>query len=170
MGNWKVEKIVIPVIVAGAALLLILGSLKETEEENLQKRLDKWRMVLPADIRAQFDAGHDQVCANMIAERLDKDAGFKKRYEALQDEELTPVFTPKDMVDYYRVYFAGRLSEIRSSRAEPRDLEKLQAEVDRLDPHTVHHYRAAFDLAQTKRRGGFLYQLFHGDELRPSLI
>jgi len=117
MSEWKVEKIVLPIMVAGAILILILGALKETEEENLQKRLDKWRAVLPADARARFDAGDDATCAKIIHERLKTDAAFKKRYEALQDEELTPVFTPEDMVDYYRVYFSDRLAEIRRAQS-----------------------------------------------------
>ena len=116
MSSWKVEKIVLPIMIAGAALILILGSLKETEAENLQKRLDKWREVLPADARARFDAGDDLGCAKLIEERLKTDPAFKKRYQALQDEELTPVFTPSDMVDYYRVYFVGRLAEIRHAQ------------------------------------------------------
>lgn len=117
MSEWKVEKIVLPIMVAGAALLLVLGSLKETEEENLSKRLEKWRQVLPEDARAQFDAGDDEGCARTIEARLAQDPEFKKRYEALQDEELTPIFTPRDEVDYYRVYFVERLEEIRAKNA-----------------------------------------------------
>ncbi len=116
MSAWRVEKIVLPIMVAGAVLILVLGALKETEEENLAQRLEKWREVLPADIRARFDAGEDAAAARMIGERLKADAAFKKRYEALQDEELTPVFSPEDMVDYYRVYFVDRLAEIRAEK------------------------------------------------------
>jgi hypothetical protein len=116
MSAWKVEKIVLPIIVAAAVLILVFGALKETEEENLAKRLEKWREVLPDDIRAKFDAGEDSACADMIEKRLASDADFKKRYEALQDEELTPVFSPEDMVDYYRVYFVDRLAEIRAEK------------------------------------------------------
>ena len=118
MSVWRVEKIVLPIMVAAAFLILVLGALKETEEENLAKRLDAWREVLPADIRAKFDAGEDGECANMIEERLKADADFKARYEALQDEELTPVFSPADMVDYYRVYFVDRLAEVREAKRE----------------------------------------------------
>jgi hypothetical protein len=117
MSEWKTEKIVLPIMVAAAALILVLGALKETEEQNLEKRLAKWQETLPPDIRAKFDAGEDAACAAMIERRLETDAAFKKRYEALQDEELTPVFTPQDMVDYYRVYFVGRLAEIREAQA-----------------------------------------------------
>jgi hypothetical protein len=116
MSAWRVEKIVLPIMVAGAVLILVLGALKETEEENLAQRLEKWREALPADIRARFDAGEDAAAAGMIEERLKADAAFKKRYEALQDEELTPVFSPEDMVDYYRVYFVDRLAEIRAEK------------------------------------------------------
>jgi hypothetical protein len=116
MSAWRVEKIVLPIMVAAAVLILILGALKETEEENLAQRLGEWREVLPDDIRAKFDAGEDAACAEMIKERLEADAGFKERYEALQDEELTPVFSPEDMVDYYRVYFVDRLAEIRAEK------------------------------------------------------
>jgi hypothetical protein len=118
MSAWRVEKIVLPIMVAAAALILVLGALKETEEENLAKRLEKWRDVLPPDILARFDAGEDGECARMIGERLKTDAGFKTRYEALQDEELTPVFSPADEVDYYRVYFVDRLADIREAKRE----------------------------------------------------
>lgn len=116
MSEWKTEKIVLPIMVAAAALILVFGALKETEEENLGKRLEKWRDVLPTDIRDKFDAREDWVCAKMIEERLETDPAFKKRYEALQDEELTPVFSPGDMVDYYRIYFVRRLEEIRAEK------------------------------------------------------
>ncbi len=116
MSAWRAEKIVLPIMVAAAVLILVFGALKETEEENLAQRLAKWREVLPADIRAEFDAGEDAACAEMIKERLGSDAGFKERYEAVQDEELTPVFSPQDMVDYYRVYFVDRLGEIRAEK------------------------------------------------------
>ena len=116
MSAWRAEKIVLPIMVAAAVLILVFGALKETEEENLAQRLAKWREVLPADIRAEFDAGEDAACAEMIKERLGSDAGFKERYEAVQDEELTPVFSPQDMVDYYRVYFVDQLGEIRAEK------------------------------------------------------
>ena len=118
MSAWRVEKIVLPIMAAAAALILVLGALKETEEENLAQRLEKWREVLPADVRAKFDGGEDGECAKMIAERLKGDPDFKARYEALQDEELTPVFSPADMVDYYRVYFVDRLADIREAKRE----------------------------------------------------
>jgi hypothetical protein len=105
-------------MVGAAVLILILGAMKETEEQNLQKRLTKWREVLPDDAREKFDAGEDKACAAMIEERLESDSAFRERYEALQDEELTPVFTPRDMVDYYRVYFVERLEEIREAKRE----------------------------------------------------
>jgi hypothetical protein len=118
MSDWKVEKIVLPIMVAAAVLLLVLGALKETEEENLAKRLDKWYAVLPEDIGAEFYEGNDAAVAKMIEKRLATDPAFKARYEALQDEELTPVFSPADMVDYYRVYFVDRLGEIRRAKRE----------------------------------------------------
>jgi hypothetical protein len=118
MSDWKVEKIVLPLMAAAAVLILVLGALKETEEENLAARLEKWREILPADIRAEFDDGEGPACAKMIEKRLETDPAFKARYEALQDEELTPVFSPADMVDYYRVYFVDRLHEIRKAKRE----------------------------------------------------
>jgi len=168
MSQWKVEKIVLPIMVAAAALILVLGALKETEEQNLQKRLEKWRAVLPADIRAQFDAANDDACARMIDERLKADAAFKKRYEALQDEELTPIFTPRDMVDYYRVYFVGRINEIRAGRGDKSDIKNLESSVRRLRPGSRERFKLQTLLDQTKHNT-FFRRLFHGDNARQPL-
>jgi hypothetical protein len=168
MSQWKVEKIVLPIMVAAAALILVLGALKETEEENLQKRLDKWRAVLPTDIRAQFDAANDDACARMIDERLKADAAFKKRYEALQDEELTPIFTPRDMVDYYRVYFVGRINELRAGRGDKNDIKNLESYRDQLKPGSGQ--RLKFDrLLADAKRNTFFQHLFHGNTTRQPL-
>lgn len=168
MSQWKVEKIVLPIMVAAAALILVLGALKETEEQNLQKRLDKWRAVLPTDIRAQFDAANDDACARMIDERLKTDGAFKKRYEALQDEELTPVFTPRDMVDYYRVYFVGRLNEIRAGRGDKSDIKNLESRLEQLQPGSQEHYKLERLLAEAKRNT-LWHKLFNGNPKRQPL-
>jgi len=166
MAEWKVEKITLPIIVAAAALILVLGALKETEEQNLEKRLQKWRAVLPTDIRARFDTGQDEKCAAMIEERLKTDAAFRKRYLALQDEELTPVFSPRDMVDYYRVYFAGRLDEIRATRGGKSDLKKLEGEAAAMKTRAA-WYKVAMQVRRARERGFFAKLVRGADESQP---
>ncbi len=113
MNKWKPELIFLIAAVAGAALIITFASLKETEEENLQKRLDAWRSALPGDVRADFDAADYDGCAAEIKDRLETDRAFAERYEAVRREELTVTFTPTEMVDYFRVYFKERLAGMK---------------------------------------------------------
>jgi hypothetical protein len=116
MKNWKTELTFLIVALTSAALILTFTFLKETEKENLQRRLDAWREALPEDIRAEFDAGRYDECGAEIEGRLKTNPEFAERYEAVREEELAVTFTPAEMVDYFRKYFKERLAEPREER------------------------------------------------------
>jgi hypothetical protein len=111
MESWKPEIIFLAAAAVGAVLIITFTFLGETEEGNLQRRLDAWRGALPEDIRADFDAGRYNECAAKIEKRLETDPGFAERYEAIREEELAVTFAPAEMVDYFRKYFKERLAE-----------------------------------------------------------
>lgn len=109
MESWKPEIIFLAAAAVGALLIITFTFRTETEEENLQKRLDAWREALPEDIRADFDAGRYNECAAEIDERLKTDPDFAGRYEVIREKELAVTFEPAEMVDYFRKYFKERL-------------------------------------------------------------
>lgn len=101
----------------GLSLLLILtllfafASCQKTRVQNLQERLDVFRHTLPESLRTEFDAKNYEVVARGIDSLLQSDENFKSRYEQMKDKELINVFTPNEVVDFFKTYFVEKIEK-----------------------------------------------------------
>ena len=90
---------------------LTLVGCEESRVENLQKRLDAFRNILPQELRAEFDnKNYDKVVFG-IDSLLGVDEGFKDNYEKLKDQEAINVFSPQDVVDFFKTYFVEEIEK-----------------------------------------------------------
>lgn len=106
--SWKVEKIFIIAFVALAGILLLLASFKETPEQNYAKRLEIFRQVLPEEARSAFDNNERDRTAQIIETQLPLDKDFSERYEKMKSDECINLFTPREVVDFFRDYFVAK--------------------------------------------------------------
>jgi len=105
--NWKVEKIFVVAAILISAVLLLLASFKETPEQNYARRLEAFRTILPVEARGAFDSNERDKATRIIEDTLEVDAVFKEKYEALKNEECIGIFTPREVVDFFRDYFVN---------------------------------------------------------------
>ena len=93
-------------------LLLVIGC-EKSEVEILQSRLENFRNILPLELRQEFDAKNYQTVAEGIDSLLQVAPLFKEKYQSLKHEELIDVFSPQDVVDYYREYFVEKIDKLK---------------------------------------------------------
>jgi len=88
---------------------------QESRLENLQKRLDAFRNILPQELREKFDTGdYPDVAAGMDS-LLSQDSPFKGEYEKLKDQEAINVFSTQEVVDFYREHFVKKIDRLKST-------------------------------------------------------
>jgi hypothetical protein len=93
--------------------VLLSVACEESREDNLARRLDAFRSVLPDGARAAFDAGEDSLAATIIDSEYVVDRDFARAYDSLKHDELIDVFTHRDVVDFFRTYFVEELANAR---------------------------------------------------------
>lgn len=98
------------------ALLLSFVSCQKSRVQNLQDRLDSFRHTLPESLRVEFDARNYEEVVKGIDSLLQVDADFKTRYEEMKDKEVINVFTPEEVVDFFKTYFVEEIEKERSLR------------------------------------------------------
>jgi len=92
-------------------LLFSFISCQKTRVQNLQERLDSFRQTLPESLRAEFDAQKYDIVVRGIDSLLLIDEEFKTGYEQMKDRELINVFTPQEVVDFFKVYFVEEIEK-----------------------------------------------------------
>lgn len=93
--------------------VLFLFCSQEPRLDNLQKRLDTFRNILPQELRQKFDAGNYQDVVAGLDSLLSKDSAFKGKYEKLKDQEAINVFSTREVVDFYREYFVEEIQRLK---------------------------------------------------------
>lgn len=100
--------------------LLLLAGCEKSEVEILQKRLDTFRNTLPLELRHQFDSKNYDAVIKGIDSLLSTGSkfgqvapDFKEKFDRLKHEELINVFSPQEVVDYYREYFVEKIERLK---------------------------------------------------------
>jgi len=91
----------------------MLAGCEKSEVEILQKRLDNFRNILPLELRHQFDAKNYQAVAKGIDSLVQITPAFKEKYQSLKHEELIDVFSPVEVVDFFREYFVEKIERLK---------------------------------------------------------
>jgi hypothetical protein len=107
-----------------ALMVLLCASLvagcERSKTEILQRRLDHFRDLLPLELREEFDSKNYKAVAQGIDTLLQQDAEFKESYDKMRHQELIDVFSPQEVVDYFREHFVEEIEKLKTSKQSPR--------------------------------------------------
>jgi len=92
---------------------LVLVSCEKSEVQILQERLDNFRNILPLELRAEFDSKKYDEVSKGIDSLFQSVPAFKEGFERIKHEELIDVFSTREVVDFFREYFAEKIERIK---------------------------------------------------------
>ena len=103
------------------ALWVMLGlsmmmACEESKVGILQRRLDNFRNILPAQLRESFDSSDYGAVALGIDSLVRTDAMFREQYQSLKHEELIDVFSAEEVVDFFREHFVEEIERLKKSK------------------------------------------------------
>lgn len=96
--------------------LSVVAGCERSKVEILQQRLDNFRDILPPQLRQEFDSENYAAVAKGIDSLVQHDPAFRQKYQALKHEELIDVFSPEEVVDFFREYFAEEIERLKASK------------------------------------------------------
>jgi hypothetical protein len=97
-------------------LFLLFVGCEKSEIQILQGRLDAFRNILPEKVRVEFDSKNYEKVVIGIDSLLEHDSNFKEEYQKLKDQELINVFSTKEVVDYFKVYFVQQIERLKGEK------------------------------------------------------
>jgi len=92
-------------------LLFSFTGCQKSRVQNLQNRLDAFRNTLPQNLRAEFDSKNHEEVVKGIDSLLQVDEEFKKNFAKMKAEEAIDVFTPQEVVDFFKTYFVEEIEK-----------------------------------------------------------
>jgi len=95
--------------------LSVIMACEKSKLETLQARLDRFRNILPSELRQKFDVGDYQIVAGDIDSLVQIDPEFKESYQALKHDELIDVFSAREVVDFFREYFVEEIERLKQT-------------------------------------------------------
>jgi hypothetical protein len=96
--------------------LSMLIACEESKVEILQRRLDNFTNILPAQLREQFNSGDFAAVAQGIDSLVRDDPVFREEYEDLKHEELIDLFSAEEVVDFFREHFVEEIERLKQSK------------------------------------------------------
>jgi hypothetical protein len=77
-----------------------------TAEERLTNRFEKFRSVLPPEIKLTFDNQEYETVVIKIDSLLTIDPKFASQWTDLKKSEAIELFSTREVIDYYVTYFS----------------------------------------------------------------
>ena len=96
--------------------LSMMAACEQSKTDILQRRLDNFRNILPAQLREDFDSSDCAAVAQGIDSLVQADATFREEYENLKHEELIDVFSAEEVVDFFREHFVEEIERLKQSK------------------------------------------------------
>jgi hypothetical protein len=96
--------------------LSMMMACEESKLGILQRRLDNFRNMLPTQLREDFDSADYAAVAQGIDSLIQSDAVFREQYQKLKHEELIDVFSPEEVVDFFREHFVQEIERLKRSK------------------------------------------------------
>lgn len=93
--------------------LFIMMGCEKSKVETLQKRLDDFRNILPSELKQEFDLKNYPPVVQGIDSLLQDVPAFREKYERLKHQELIDLFSPQEVVDYFRKYFVEEIERLK---------------------------------------------------------
>lgn len=97
-------------------LFLLFVGCEKSEVQILQERLDAFRNILPEKVREEFDSKNYEKVVIGLDSLLEHDSNFKEEYQKLKDRELINVFSTKEVVDFFKVYFVEEIERLKGEK------------------------------------------------------
>jgi hypothetical protein len=108
------------VLISFSIILFVIGC-EESRLDNLERRLNAFRNILPEELKDKFDSGEYQGVVDGLDSLLSSDLNLKRDYEKIKDKEAINVFSSQEVVDYFREYFVEEIENLK----EKKELEDL---------------------------------------------
>jgi type I restriction-modification system DNA methylase subunit len=89
---------------------------QKSRVQNLQQRLDAFRNTLPQNLRTEFDSGNYEEVVKGIDSLLQVNEGFKEDFAKMKAEEAIDVFTPQEVVDFFKTYFVEEIEKEKTRK------------------------------------------------------
>ena len=89
---------------------------EQSKTEILQRRLDNFRNMLSTQLREEFDSSDYAAVAQGIDSLVQADATFREKYQDLKHEELIDVFSPEEVVDFFREHFVEEIERLKQNK------------------------------------------------------
>lgn len=96
--------------------LSLMVACEESKTEILQRRLDNFKNILPAQLREEFDSSDYAAVAQGIDSLLQDDPVFREQFENLKHEELIDVFSSEEVVDFFREHFVEEIERLKQKK------------------------------------------------------
>lgn len=96
--------------------LSMMMACERSKTEMLQMRLDDFRGILPPELRERFDSKNYEIVARGIDSLVQNVPDFKEKYEVLKHEELIDVFSPEEVVDFFREHFVEEIERLKQTK------------------------------------------------------
>ena len=96
-----------------AATVLILAAVVSlsgcvpSRQQQFQERLDRFRAVLPENVRAAFDSKRYETVVAQIDSLLASDAAFAAGWREMKAAEAISLFTTTEVINYFVVNFVN---------------------------------------------------------------
>jgi bifunctional DNA-binding transcriptional regulator/antitoxin component of YhaV-PrlF toxin-antitoxin module len=97
-------------------LFLLTVGCEKSEVQILQERLDAFRNILPEKVREEFDSKNYDTVVVRLDSLGEHDPIFSEKYKKLKDQELINVFSSKEVVDYFKVYFVEKIEKLKGEK------------------------------------------------------
>ncbi|MBD3170639.1 MAG: hypothetical protein GF307_14235 [candidate division Zixibacteria bacterium] len=80
------------------------------DPRRIEERFNNFKETIGPDAYRLFEDGRDSVCAGVIDSLTGVDGNYKAGFERLKAEEAIDLFDTREVVEYYREYFADSIS------------------------------------------------------------
>jgi hypothetical protein len=97
-------------------LVLLTVGCEKSEVQILEGRVDAFRNILPEKVREEFDSKNYEKVVIGLDSLLEHDSNFKEEYQKLKDRELINVFSTKEVVDFFKVYFVEEIERLKKEK------------------------------------------------------
>lgn len=111
-------KVLFSFILISAILIIIFLNCGESKIENLQKRLDDFKRILPLNLKENFDSKNYEKVSQGIDSLLFVDSLFRRNYLSLKDKEAINSFSTKEVVLFYKEYFVKEIERLKRERSK----------------------------------------------------
>ena len=97
-------------------LVILITSGCGGDPRKIEHRLETFKNCIGPEAAMLFDSGDDSACTALIEEKIKTDIIFKEAYKRMKAAEAIDLFSTREVVSYFREYFADVIDMENSTR------------------------------------------------------